>query len=89
MNIYHDRWEISKGYIVFLETTEHLSWQVDESGEIIHLETSCPWKRHLFDLTKKFSLPKYCVKFAIFKHDMWLVQVSVGVALRIVMPSVL
>ena len=50
--------------------------QVDESGEIIHLETCCPWKRHLTVLTEKLSLSDLCVKFVIYKHEMWLVQAS-------------
>ena len=50
--------------------------QVDESGEIIHLETRCPWKRHLTVLTEKLSLPDLCVKFVIYRHEMWLVQAS-------------
>ena len=50
--------------------------QVDESGKIIHLETRCPWKRHLIVLTEKLSLPDLCVKFVIYKHEMWLVQAS-------------
>ena len=51
---------------------------MDESGEIITLETRCPWKRHLKDLLESMSLPNLCVKFVIFEHvdEMWLAQVG-------------
>ena len=51
---------------------------MDESGEIITLETRCPWKKHLKDLLESLSLPELCVKFVIFEHvhEMWLVQVG-------------
>ena len=57
------------------------SIQVDESGEIICLEQGCPWKKHLYALIEKLSLPEFCVKLVVFKHtideDCWMVQASV------------
>ena len=37
---------------------------VDESGEIILLETICPWKEHLYELEEEMGLEKplkYCI----------------------------
>ena len=38
--------------------------KIDSSGEIIHLEQSCPWKEHLYDLEEEMELKKpikYCL----------------------------
>ena len=39
---------------------------VDASGEIIHLETVCPWKDHLYELEEELKLDKL-LKFCVFE----------------------
>ena len=38
--------------------------KVDDSGEIIRLETVCPWKEHLYELEEELAVEKplkYCI----------------------------
>lgn len=48
---------------------------VHESGEVICLKTSCPWKQHLYELERAHSVP-VLVKFALFQDNsgMWRMQ---------------
>lgn len=45
---------------------------VDPKGRIIVLETSCPWKQHLFDLEEELQIQGQ-IQYAIFKDsgDSW------------------
>lgn len=39
--------------------------EIDSSSEIIHLETGCPWKEHLYDLEKELSV-KSPIKYVLY-----------------------
>ena len=51
-------------------------FQVDPSGEIIFIESGCPWKDHLFTLEEKLNID-VLIKFALFsdQNGNWRVQV--------------
>lgn len=44
-------------------------FDVHESGAIIELSTSCPWKEHFFELEEKLGITPEEVKYVLFKGD--------------------
>jgi uncharacterized UPF0160 family protein len=52
-------------------------FKVDESGAIIHIESSVPWKSHLFSLEKELNLTNNEIKYVIYpdlSNDTWRLQ---------------
>lgn len=50
-------------------------FQVHSSGQIITLETFCPWKDHFFELESEMGLSETPIKFVLFNStDSWRVQ---------------
>ena len=59
----------------FVEDAIKEAHNVDDSGEIIVLKKSCPWKEHLYELEKelKVKIPlKYCLyEVGLLSYDQW------------------
>ena len=52
-------------------------FQVDASGSILHIESSVPWKSHLFDLEKELGLTNNEIKYVIYPdttNNTWRIQ---------------
>ena len=51
--------------------------KIDESGAILHIESSVPWKSHLFDLEKEQNLVNNEIKYVIYPdnaNSTWRIQ---------------
>ena len=48
-----------------------------QSGAILHLETPCPWKDHLFDHEKTMGAES-AIKFVLYKDENKKYRVQVG-----------
>ena len=48
-----------------METALQKGREIDESGEIIHFETRCPWKEHLYDLEKELNVAQP-IKYVLY-----------------------
>ena len=49
----------------YVEKAVNERFTIDDSGAIIRLEVSVPWKSHLFDLEKDLNLPENEIKYVI------------------------
>ena len=45
-----------------------LCFQIDQSGEVIHLEQSCRWKDHLVELEMEQHIEN-AIKFVLFQNE--------------------
>ena len=55
-------WLPARGIV---ETAIQKAREIDESGEIIHFESGCPWKEHLYDLEKELKIAQP-IKYVLY-----------------------